>query len=79
MAHTLALSAGRQETQIILTADYADETDFQNVLIQICVIRKIRGQYFGVFCCAAKWKIAPICWWLDRKQIKSAVFSRARQ
>jgi hypothetical protein len=38
VAHTLARSAGRQETQIILTADYADETDFQSVLIQICVI-----------------------------------------
>jgi hypothetical protein len=63
VAHTLARSAGRQETQIILTADYAGETDFQNVLIQICVSHEIRGQYFGVLCCAADWKIAPICWW----------------
>lgn len=29
MAHTLAHSAGRQETRIPLTADYADETDLR--------------------------------------------------
>jgi hypothetical protein len=71
VAHTLARRAGRQETQIVLTADYADETDFENVLIQICVIGVDILAFFG----AADWKIAQIGWWQNGKQIKPAAFS----